>query len=134
MPEVILEERLDKWLKTARFFKGRSDAAEAVESGHVKLNGARVKPAKNVKIGDALTIKIGSRYCDFTIKGMTKRSLSAKLARELYEAHEKEGITPEMAEMIAIVDQQEKRGRKDWKGFRENKKKRREVSKFKYDH
>ena len=126
------EVRLDKWLKVARFFKSRADATEAVENGQVKLNGERTKPAKIIKIGDLLTIKMGNRYRDFTVKVITARSLSAKLARELYEAKEPEGITPEMSELIAIHEEQEKQSRRDWRGMKEDKKKRRDVSKFKY--
>jgi ribosome-associated heat shock protein Hsp15 len=37
--------RLDKWLWTARFFKTRSLATQAVDQGRVKLNGERIKPA-----------------------------------------------------------------------------------------
>ena len=44
--------RLDKWLWAARFFKHRSLATEAVDGGKVQLNNIRVKPAKDVKIGD----------------------------------------------------------------------------------
>jgi ribosome-associated heat shock protein Hsp15 len=50
--------RIDRWLWCARFFKTRSVAADAVRSGHVRLNGQRVKPAHAVKIGDALTIEL----------------------------------------------------------------------------
>ena len=52
-------ERIDRWLWCARFFKSRSAAADAVRAGHVRLNGNRVKPAHDVKIGDALTISRG---------------------------------------------------------------------------
>lgn len=48
--------RLDKWLWAARFYKHRSLATEAVEGGKVQLNGIRVKPAKDVKIGDRVEI------------------------------------------------------------------------------
>jgi ribosome-associated heat shock protein Hsp15 len=50
------ELRIDRWLWCARFFKTRTVAAGAVRAGHVRLNGQRVKPARDVKIGDALTI------------------------------------------------------------------------------
>jgi ribosome-associated heat shock protein Hsp15 len=50
--------RIDRWLWCARFFKSRSAAAEAVRSGHVRLNGARVKPAHAVKIGDILQVAL----------------------------------------------------------------------------
>jgi ribosome-associated heat shock protein Hsp15 len=52
--------RIDRWLWCARFFKSRSAAAEAVRSGRVRLNGGRVKPAHDVKPGDAVTIELGA--------------------------------------------------------------------------
>ena len=54
------ELRIDRWLWCARFFKTRTQASAAVRSGHVRLNGQRVKPARDVKIGDALTIAYGT--------------------------------------------------------------------------
>ena len=42
------ELRIDKWLWCTRFFKTRSLAAKAVSGGHVRLNGARVKPSREV--------------------------------------------------------------------------------------
>ena len=52
--------RIDRWLWCARFFKSRSAAAEAVRGGRVRLNGGRVKPAHDVKPGDAVTIELGA--------------------------------------------------------------------------
>ena len=43
--------RVDKWLWAARFFKTRSLAVEAIDAGHVTVNGERAKPAKMVKRG-----------------------------------------------------------------------------------
>src|SRR5215831_4581769 len=52
--------RIDRWLWCARFFKSRSAAAEAVRGGRVRLNGGKVKPAHDVKPGDAVTIELGA--------------------------------------------------------------------------
>ncbi len=49
--------RLDKWLWAARFFKTRSIAADAVDSGKVRLDGDRAKPAKEVKTGMLINIR-----------------------------------------------------------------------------
>ncbi len=52
--------RLDKWLWSARFYKTRALACEAVEGGKVHLNGQRTKPGKDVRIGSRLSITKGS--------------------------------------------------------------------------
>jgi len=51
--------RLDKWLWAARFYKTRSLAKQAVESGKVHYNGERCKVSKEVHIGATLTIRTG---------------------------------------------------------------------------
>ncbi len=127
------ELRIDKWLKVARIFKSRNEAVEAIEAGHVKLNGERTKPAKNVKVGDVLTVKKGQKYSEIKIKEITTKSLSNKLAKELYEViGGNQEISEEIKEMIKIIEKQERENKKGWKDAKENKKKRREMSKFKY--
>jgi ribosome-associated heat shock protein Hsp15 len=49
--------RIDKWLWAARFYKTRSIAADAVDNGKVLVNGARVKPARALKVGDELHVR-----------------------------------------------------------------------------
>lgn len=49
--------RLDKWLWAARFFKTRSLATTAIETGKVHVDGDRVKPAKEVKTGQVVHIR-----------------------------------------------------------------------------
>jgi len=48
--------RLDKWLWAARFYKTRQLAAEAINGGHVHLNGQRIKPSRVIQIADKLSI------------------------------------------------------------------------------
>jgi len=80
------EIRLDKWLKIARFYKQREKAAEEVEGGKVRVNGQRVKPSRMVKIGDELTVKINNKFNKYIIKNILQRSVSAEIARTMYEA------------------------------------------------
>jgi ribosome-associated heat shock protein Hsp15 len=49
--------RLDKWLWAARFFKTRSLATTAIDTGKVHVEGDRVKPAKEVHIGQVIHIR-----------------------------------------------------------------------------
>ncbi|MBN1971532.1 MAG: RNA-binding S4 domain-containing protein [Candidatus Delongbacteria bacterium] len=132
--EENLNIRIDKWLKISRFFKQRELAAEEVEKGHVKVNHERVKPAKIIKIGDELTIKKDSQYIKVKVKGITFKSVSAELAKDLYEIIEDEnkpvGIQAEYMEILRkqdIENQKENRG----KG-RPTKKDRRILNKYKY--
>lgn len=80
--------RVDKWLWAARFFKTRSAAQQAVEGGKVKLNGERVKPAKEVRVGDALTIHIGAYEWIIRVAGLSDKRGAAIVARTLYAEDE----------------------------------------------
>ena len=49
--------RVDKWLWAVRIFKTRSDAADACRTNRVLINGAFVKPSREIKVGDTVTVK-----------------------------------------------------------------------------
>ena len=49
--------RLDKYLWAVRIFKTRSDAAEAIRTNRVTVNGSTCKPSREVKIGDIMAVK-----------------------------------------------------------------------------
>ena len=77
--------RVDRWLWAARFFKTRSAASAAVIGGRVHVNGARVKAAKDVGIGDVLDVTIGPQKRTVRVTGISDRRGSATAAALLYE-------------------------------------------------
>jgi len=126
--EVI---RLDKWLWTARFFKTRKLAAEAVSGGKVHVNEQRTKPGKEVKPGATLSISKDNYKWDITIIAINGQRRSAKEAVLLYE---------ESAESLAKREQQliknrEQRELFDFSGsdHKPNKKERRLIHRFKQE-
>ncbi len=80
--------RVDKWLWAARFFKTRADAQQAVDGGKIKLNGDRVKPAREVRVGDELVIYIGTQEWSVRITGLSDKRGPATVARTLYAEEE----------------------------------------------
>jgi len=121
--------RLDKWLWTARFFKTRKLAADAISGGKVHVNNQRAKPGKEVKPGTKLTITKDTYRWDVTIIALSSQRRSAKEAISLYE---------ETAESLAkrqqqIIQQREQRELFDFSGqdHKPNKKERRLIHRFK---
>ena len=53
--------RLDKYLKVSRLIKRRTGANEACDAGRVLLNGKEAKASAEVKPGDTIEIRFGSR-------------------------------------------------------------------------
>jgi len=77
--------RVDKWLWSARFFKTRGAATEAVLGGHVQVNGLRVKPAREVVMGDRLEVTRGQQRWTVVVTGLADRRGPATVAATLYE-------------------------------------------------
>ena len=85
MSELLESIRIDKWLWTARFFKTRSLAAEAVSSGKIHVNKQRVKSSKEIKTGAILSIHKEGYEWEITVTGIVKQRVSAKEVSILYE-------------------------------------------------
>jgi ribosome-associated heat shock protein Hsp15 len=77
--------RIDKWLWAARFFKTRSLATEAVLGGHVHVGGARVKPSRELRVGETVEIVLGRVRRTVVVTGLGDRRGSAAIAAALYE-------------------------------------------------
>ena len=76
--------RIDKWLWAARFFKTRSLAATAVEKGQVRIGGATVKPARDVRVGDLVEIEIERVVWRVEVLGLCDVRGPASVAQTLY--------------------------------------------------
>lgn len=87
--------RIDKWLWAARFFKTRGLAQQAVEAGQVMLGGERTKPARELKAGDELAIRIGEYEWAVTVRGLSDRRGPAEQARALYSESEESRLRRE---------------------------------------
>jgi ribosome-associated heat shock protein Hsp15 len=77
--------RLDKWLWAARFYKTRSLATDAVDGAKVRLNGATVKPAREIKVGDRLALRVGEENWEVIVQGLNEQRRPAPEARLLYQ-------------------------------------------------
>ncbi|MBT8098480.1 MAG: RNA-binding S4 domain-containing protein [Gammaproteobacteria bacterium] len=80
----IVVLRIDKWLYNTRFYKTRGLAAKAVNGGHVKINGARARPASTVKAGDIVELVRGQLPWRLTVRDCPARRGSATEARQCF--------------------------------------------------
>jgi len=77
--------RLDKWLWAARFYRTRSIAKEAIESGHVRYDGERAKVGRAVRVGAVINLRQGYDEREVIVKGLSDERHGAPEAQQLYE-------------------------------------------------
>src|SRR5687768_12781649 len=77
--------RIDKWLWAARFYKTRSLATDEIDKGRVAINGQEVKPAREVKVGDTVSLRREGLTRTVVVKGVTDTRGPAPVAQQLYE-------------------------------------------------
>ncbi|MFC1563361.1 RNA-binding S4 domain-containing protein [candidate division KSB1 bacterium] len=128
--ETTETQRLDKWLKISRLFKTRSMAAEACDGRQVKVNDRTAKSSKYIKPGDNLIIRKRGTYRSFKVVDISHRSISAKLARDLYEETTVDKLTPEQKELLDLQKKSIRNIKPKYPG-RPTKKDRRQISKLK---
>jgi ribosome-associated heat shock protein Hsp15 len=121
--------RVDVWLDVVCLFRTRSEAQRACQGGKVEVNGQRVKPHRELKEGDELTISRppGRRQC-VVVRGLSERHLPKAEARLLYE-----DVTPpptpeelELRQMAALA-----RPLRPASGGAPSKRQRRDIRKLK---
>lgn len=121
--------RLDKWLWAARFYKTRSLSSEAIDKGHVRLNGLPVKASRELKPGDTLELRIAQETRTLVVRGISGVRGPAPVAALLYaetpdslrqrsEAAEQRRLAPEPAHSQPM-GRPTKRDRRDLQGLRD---------------
>lgn len=80
--------RIDKWLWAARFFKTRSLATEAVAGGRVHVEGARAKPARDVRVGETVSVTVGETTTVVVVRALADKRGPASQAALLYDETE----------------------------------------------
>ena len=118
--------RLDKWLWAARFFKTRSLATDAIDGGKVYVDGDRVKPAKEVRVGQVLYIRRKELDMEVTVRALSVTRKGAPEAALLYEE------TPESASKRenASVTKEADHAKRERGAGRPTKRQLRDIKKF----
>lgn len=118
--------RIDKWLWCARLFKTRTLAAEACTAGKIKLDDVSVKPSREVKTGEILTVQLSQIKKTIQVKSMPKSRVSPPMVIDVYN----DLTSKELYEQIELMKEFnfEKRDR----GIgRPTKKERRQITELK---
>lgn len=114
--------RLDKWLWAARFFKTRNLATAAIETGKVHVDGDRVKPAKEMQVGQIISIKTRDFEIEVSVCVLSSIRRGAAEAATLYK------------ETLSSINNREKvkviYGKRDRGAGRPTKQQLREIKKF----
>lgn len=125
----IQKMRLDKWLWSARFFRTRTLAKEAIEAGRVQFSGQKVKVSKEIMVGDELTVRQGSatNYTQKTVKVLVLSDVrgNATIASTLYQE------TDESVAQREYFQEQKKLSNLARPDNRPSKKQRRQLERFK---
>lgn len=120
--------RIDKYLWSVRAFKTRSQASDACKNGRVSIGGSKVKPAKEVKVGDIIKVRNRGIHFEYKVLETIQKRVGAKLV-ELYM----KDVTPiEELERLEIMRLAQKEYRNKGEG-RPTKKDRRTIDNFKND-
>lgn len=119
--------RIDKWLWAARFFKTRGLAKAAIEGGKVHAEGQKVKPSKEISVGQLLTIRQGWDEKIIEVVALSERRGPAPVAEALYqETSDSREAREKAAEQRKIL-----KGLDSSPETRPNKKQRRQIHRFK---
>jgi ribosome-associated heat shock protein Hsp15 len=118
--------RLDKWLWAARFYKTRSLATDAIDGGKIHVDGDRVKPAKEVRVGQVIHIRRKELDMEVVVKALSVTRRGVPEAALLYDE------TPESAAKRdnAAVTREADHAKRERGAGRPTKRQLRDIKKF----
>lgn len=85
MTAATRKVRIDKWLWATRIYRARTLAAEACRGGHVRVDGVKVKPSRNVSVGDLIVAQTVAVKKTVRVTALLDRRVGAKLVEEYLE-------------------------------------------------
>jgi len=93
------EVRIDKWLWAVRLFKTRTLAADACKKGKVVIQNVQVKPSRNIKVGEVVSIKRNPILFSFKVLALSENRMNAKLVVDFML----NVTTPDQLELIELA-------------------------------
>lgn len=120
-----MKYRIDKYIWAVRLAKTRSKASELISKGKVLLNDERIRPSKEVKVGDVVTVIVHTAHLSYKIVDLLDRRIGAKLVENYIRE-----ITPqEELEKLRVYREAQKVYRHHGTG-KPTKKDRRDLDEF----
>lgn len=117
--------RADKFLWAVRLSKTRSDAADALRTGKVHINGHDAKPSREVVVGDTIEVKHMPAIFSYRVISLTDKRVGAKLVEQFLQ-----DITPATEHDKLELARLNTSGRRDRGAGRPTKRERRELEEF----
>jgi len=96
--------RLDKWLWAARFYKTRSLATDAIATGKVLVDGDKVKPSKEAKVGQTIYIRKKELQMEVIVKDLCSVRRGATEAQMLFTETESSAAKREDAKVTKMAN------------------------------
>ena len=96
--------RIDKYLWCVRYYKTRSIATQAIQKGHVTVNGQQAKASRDVFPGDKITVRRDQINYKLAILDIPANRLGPKLV-DIYRKDETPAEAFEHLELLKLSKQ-----------------------------
>ena len=87
--------RLDLFLKSSRLVKRRAVARELCDDGRVLVNDRQAKPGKELRPGDAITLRFSTRLIEIEVISLSAARGAKTPPEDLYRVRSEKRINTE---------------------------------------